>query len=144
MSSNIEKVLIVINALSIAIIVIFSSISPGYQVKLEDSSETLEIINTSGYGPLLVKMNSTLIVVEGAICSCGVNHEGYSRHGHVEFENYCPFCKEYGVLIYHNGWYKGTNVNEGEFSCTKCGADFCAAPCSYEKSGSFRASLIKS
>jgi len=38
------------------------------------------------------------------------------------FENYCPKCHSYGTLSFNP---KGTP--EGEWTCTKCGSDYCAA-----------------
>jgi hypothetical protein len=37
-----------------------------------------------------------------------------------DFKNYCPFCGHSGCLRWNP---KGTK--EGEFTCGKCGADFC-------------------
>ena len=107
-----------------------------------DKTEEMEVIHTSGHAPTLIKMNSTNILVDGAICSCGANSHNYQRHEQSEFKNYCPFCKIYDVLIIHNGWYKNTNIPEFETSCQGCGADFCLVD-GCEKSGSFRAKLKK-
>jgi hypothetical protein len=38
------------------------------------------------------------------------------------FENYCPKCHSYDTLTFNP---KGTP--EGEWTCTQCGADYCAA-----------------
>ncbi len=38
------------------------------------------------------------------------------------FENYCPKCHSYGTLTFNP---KGTP--EGEWTCSKCGSDYCAA-----------------
>ena len=61
-----------------------------------------------------------------AICSCGENsyssgNSNYIYHT-VTFKNYCPRCKSYGTLKFNP---KG--VPEGEWTCTKCSSDYCAA-----------------
>ena len=65
-------------------------------------------------------------VKASAICSCGENsyssgNNNYIYHT-VAFKNYCPRCKSYGTLKYNP---KG--VPEGEWTCTKCSSDYCAA-----------------
>ena len=54
-----------------------------------------------------------------ALCSCGLNSYHYMTGC---FENYCPKCHSYGTLTFNP---KGTP--EGEWTCTKCGCDYCAA-----------------
>jgi hypothetical protein len=54
-----------------------------------------------------------------ALCSCGLNDYHYFT---ASFENYCPLCNESGTLIFNP---KGTP--EGEWTCTSCGSDYCAA-----------------
>ena len=54
-----------------------------------------------------------------ALCSCGLNGYYYMTGC---FENYCPICHSYGSLAFNP---KGTP--EGEWTCTKCGCDYCAA-----------------
>lgn len=54
-----------------------------------------------------------------AVCSCGLND--YIHHT-KSFYNYCPHCDSYGTLIFNP---KG--VPEGEWTCTKCSSDYCAA-----------------
>jgi hypothetical protein len=54
-----------------------------------------------------------------ALCSCGLNGYHYMTGC---FENYCPKCHSYGTLSFNP---KGTP--EGEWTCTKCGSDYCAA-----------------
>ena len=125
---------------TLATIIIFSNINPATPVVQKNTPEPMETIPTNGYAPRVVQINSTTIHIEGAICSCGANHDGYSRHGTVEFENYCPFCKKHGTLIIHNGWYKNTEIEELETSCQFCGADFCLVD-GWDKSGYFRTRL---
>jgi hypothetical protein len=59
------------------------------------------------------------------------------------FDNYCPLCGAHDTLIFHTGSYKGTYVPEGELSCTRCGADYCAVT-GLDKDYVIRAQLIKS
>jgi hypothetical protein len=54
-----------------------------------------------------------------ALCSCGLNGYHYMTGS---FENYCPQCHSYGTLKFNP---KGTP--EGEWTCTQCGSDYCAA-----------------
>lgn len=54
-----------------------------------------------------------------ALCSCGLNGYHYMTGC---FENYCPKCHSYGTLSFNP---KGTP--EGEWTCTQCGCDYCAA-----------------
>jgi len=54
-----------------------------------------------------------------ALCSCGLND--YTYHTKA-FKNYCPHCGSYGTLIFNP---KG--VPEGEWTCTQCRSDYCAA-----------------
>jgi hypothetical protein len=61
-----------------------------------------------------------------AICSCGENNyssgnDNYIYHN-ASFENYCPRCHSYGTLKFNP---KG--VPEGEWTCSKCNSDYCAA-----------------
>jgi hypothetical protein len=55
-----------------------------------------------------------------ALCSCG--EHPYGNYYTAEFVNYCPICKSYGTLEFNP---KGTA--EGEWTCSKCNADYCAA-----------------
>jgi len=55
-----------------------------------------------------------------AICSCG-SHE-YNQYITASFVNYCPHCHSYGTLEFNP---KGTP--EGEWTCSKCNSDYCAA-----------------
>lgn len=63
-----------------------------------------------------------------ALCSCGSN--GYNYITGV-FENYCPKCHSYGTLTFNP---KGTP--EGEWTCSKCDTDYCAADGKEKISGS--------
>ncbi len=60
-----------------------------------------------------------------AICSCGLN--GYDHYITASFVNYCPHCHSYGTLEFNP---KGTP--EGEWTCSNCNSDYCAA-CGKEK-----------
>lgn len=55
-----------------------------------------------------------------AMCSCGSN--GYDHYFTASFVNYCPHCHSYGTLEFNP---KGTD--EGEWTCSKCNSDYCAA-----------------
>lgn len=55
-----------------------------------------------------------------AICSCG-SYE-YDHYITGTFLNYCPQCHSYGTLEFNP---KGTP--EGEWTCSKCNSDYCAA-----------------
>jgi hypothetical protein len=61
-----------------------------------------------------------------AICSCGENEYSSGNNNYIyhtiAFENYCPRCNSYGSLKFNP---KG--VPEGEWTCTNCGSDYCAA-----------------
>jgi hypothetical protein len=61
-----------------------------------------------------------------AICSCGENNYSSGNSNYIyhtaTFVNYCPRCKNYGTLKYNP---KG--VPEGEWTCSKCNSDYCAA-----------------
>jgi len=60
-----------------------------------------------------------------AKCSCGSMGD-YNYHTGT-FKNYCPNCHKYGTLIWNP---KG--VEEGEWTCSSCDCDYCAA-CGKEK-----------
>ncbi|MBP2045388.1 hypothetical protein [Methanobacterium aggregans] len=55
-----------------------------------------------------------------AKCSCGATGN-YNYHT-ASFKNYCPHCHKSGVLVWNP---KGTA--EGEWTCSSCDADYCAA-----------------
>jgi phage terminase large subunit GpA-like protein len=55
-----------------------------------------------------------------AMCSCGSN--GYDHYITGTFVNYCPHCHSYETLEFNP---KGTP--EGEWTCSKCNSDYCAA-----------------
>lgn len=63
-----------------------------------------------------------------ALCSCGSN--GYHYMTGV-FENYCPKCHSHGTLTFNP---KGTP--EGEWTCSSCDTDYCAADGKEKISGS--------
>jgi hypothetical protein len=54
-----------------------------------------------------------------ALCSCGL--KSYTYHTGI-FEDYCPLCHHHGTFTWNP---KGTG--EGEWTCSVCGADYCAA-----------------
>jgi hypothetical protein len=54
-----------------------------------------------------------------ALCSCG--EHSYTYHTGI-FVDYCPFCHHYRCLEWNP---KGTS--EGEWTCSHCDSDFCAA-----------------
>lgn len=70
-----------------------------------------------------------------AICSCGENNYSIDDDNYIyhtaTFKNYCPHCKSYGTLKFNP---KG--VPEGEWTCTNCGSDYCAADGKEKISGS--------
>lgn len=63
-----------------------------------------------------------------ALCSCGTNGYHYMTG---TFENYCPKCHSHGTLTFNP---KGTP--EGEWTCSKCDTDYCAADGKEKISGS--------
>ena len=79
--------------------------------------------SASSMKPYNVEVTSAFVTAI-AFCSCGSMSYGYHNG---TFENYCPRCKSYGTLKFNP---KGSP--EGEWTCTKCGADYCAA-CGKEK-----------
>ena len=62
---------------------------------------------------------TSAFVKDTAFCSCGTLSYGYHTN---TFENYCPRCHSYGTLKFNP---KGSP--EGEWTCSKCSADYCAA-----------------
>jgi methionine-rich copper-binding protein CopC len=58
-------------------------------------------------------------------CSCGTLGD-YTYHTST-YKNYCPSCHKYGSLVWNP---KG--VEEGEWTCSSCDCDYCAA-CGKEK-----------
>lgn len=54
-----------------------------------------------------------------AVCSCGLND--YIYHTKT-FKNYCPKCNSSGSLKFNPKC-----VPEGEWTCTQCDTDYCAA-----------------
>jgi hypothetical protein len=59
-------------------------------------------------------------VKSSALCSCG--ELPYGSYYTESFLNYCPKCNSYGTLEFNP---KG--IAEGEWTCSKCNADYCAA-----------------
>lgn len=68
-------------------------------------------------------------------CSCGACGD-YNYHTST-YKNYCPNCHKYGTLVWNP---KG--VLEGEWTCSSCDCDYCAA-CGKEKIYSSPKYLIK-
>ena len=63
--------------------------------------------------------------------TCHINKVKY-KWFNIKFYNYCPHCKKYNTLRKNP---KG--VPEKEFTCRKCGADYCAV-CGHDKHGKYR------
>ncbi|GAB6056331.1 hypothetical protein JCM15415_16470 [Methanobacterium movens] len=59
------------------------------------------------------------VVKVTAKCTCGISGYTYSTSS---FVNYCVRCKNHGTLLWNP---KG--VVDGEWSCGRCGADYCGA-----------------
>lgn len=93
------------------------------EAKKIKKTQPLKKIKTIGKNaPRIIKMNKTHIFIKSWKCGCGKNYNKYKFHKKtMKLKNYCPFCHKYGVLRYN---LKG-NIAEGEFTCKKCGADFC-------------------
>lgn len=88
----------------------------------------------NGYSAYNINI-TTVKVSATAKCSCGACGDYVYHTG--SYKNYCPHCKRYDVLNWNP---KG--VAEGEWTCSYCGADYCAA-CGKEKSYSNSRYLIK-
>ncbi|KZX16626.1 hypothetical protein MBCUT_06640 [Methanobrevibacter cuticularis] len=69
--------------------------------------------------PYKVLKNKTHFIVFGAYPT--VKGYEWKRWGKVTFKNYCPFCKKWNTLKYNP-----KRVADGEITCYKCGADYCA------------------
>lgn len=78
---------------------------------------------------------TSLKVSATAKCSCGACGDYVYHTG--SYKNYCPHCKKNDVLVWNP---KG--VAEGEWTCSYCGADYCAA-CGKEKSYTNPLYLVK-
>ena len=65
-----------------------------------------------------------------ATAKCSDGTSGYYYHTDT-FKNYCPHCHRYGTLTFNP---KGTV--EGEWTCSACDADYCAADGKEKISGS--------
>ena len=65
-----------------------------------------------------------------ATAKCSDGTSGYYYHT-ATFKNYCPHCHSYGTLTFNP---KGTV--EGEWTCSACDADYCAADGKEKLSGS--------
>jgi len=82
-------------------------------------SAATKIVKKSSIIAYGVKVTSKTVIAT-AKCSCGALGN-YNFHTGA-FVNYCPKCHKYGVLKWNP---KGTA--EGEWTCSACGADYCAA-----------------
>jgi hypothetical protein len=93
---------------------------PNY-VAISGNQKTSTNLSSSqnSYSPYDVKVTSQTVQAT-AKCSCGAMGD-YNYHTGI-FKNYCPCCKKYGVLTFNP---KG--VAEGEWTCSHCDADYCAA-----------------
>ena len=63
---------------------------------------------------------TSIYVQSTSICTCG--NLPYGPYYNSTFLNYCPHCHHYGTLEYNPKDAKG-----GEWTCSNCGADYCAA-----------------
>ena len=79
---------------------------------------TVPVVAASSVGAYNITVNHDYVKVT-AVCSCGLTN--YTYHTSA-FKNYCPHCDSYGTLVFNP---KG--VPEGEWTCTKCSSDYCAA-----------------
>lgn len=103
-------------------------------IKVNGKSSKLTNKPANGYSGYNVTI-TPLKVSATAKCSCGALGD-YNYHT-SSFKNYCPHCGKWGVLEWNP---KG--VAEGEWTCSSCGADYCAA-CGKEKVYSNPRYLIK-
>lgn len=76
---------------------------------------------SSSNSPYGVHVTSKYVTAT-AKCSCGASSGGYDTYHNGTFLNYCPNCHRYGTLTFNP---KGTV--EGEWTCSKCDSDYCAA-----------------
>ncbi len=88
------------------------------------TTTTKTTTTTKSYGATYVGVGSTTVKAT-ARCSCGAKGD-YNYHT-AAFKNYCPYCHQDGTLVWNP---KATA--EGEWTCSKCGADYCAV-CGKEK-----------
>ena len=79
----------------------------------------MPVASASSVGAYNVQVTNKYVKAT-AMCSCGQND--YYCYMTGCFKNYCPTCHSYGTLAFNP---KGTA--EGEWTCTQCGCDFCAA-----------------
>lgn len=84
----------------------------------------------------IIANNTTVVhavekdVVEGYFrCSCG--NGDYHKKKYRVWLDYCPMCHRKDVLIYNP---KGADA--GEWTCKRCGADYCAQD-GYNKDGGY-------
>ena len=105
----------------------FASINPWNGEKLPTSpanSEPVPLIETLSSPPHLnagyeVEIEPG-IVRATAKCTCGIR--SYSNYHESTFVNYCVRCGTHGTLLWNP---KG--VVDGEWTCARCGADYCGA-----------------
>ena len=88
----------------------------------------LPVASASSVGAKDVEVTNQFVKAT-AMCSCGLN--GYDHYITASFVNYCPHCNSYGTLKFNP---KGTP--EGEWTCSKCNSDYCAASGKEKISGS--------
>ena len=73
---------------------------------------------SSSMKPYAVEVTSAFVKAT-TFCSCGSMSYGYHTN---TFENYSPRCKSYGTLKFNP-----KSSPEVEWTCVKCGSDYCAA-----------------
>jgi hypothetical protein len=94
----------------------------------------LPVVSASSVGAKDVQITNEYVKAT-SLCTCG--SYGYDNFMTTSFVNYCPRCNSYETLKFNP---KGTP--EGEWTCTKCGSDYCAA-CGKEKISGSKYYLIK-
>ncbi|AEG17647.1 peptidoglycan-binding domain-containing protein [Methanobacterium paludis] len=87
--------------------------------KTTASTKTIAATSTSSKSVSTIAATAKTVTAT-AKCSCGALGN-YLDHT-VTFLNYCPECHKYGTLVWNP---KGTA--EGEWTCSACDADYCAA-----------------
>ena len=86
--------------------------------------KSLSASKNSGCSAYNITCNSKTVSATSK-CSCGALGD-YNYHTST-YKNYCPSCHKYSTLIWNP---KG--VEEGEWTCSSCDCDYCAA-CGKEK-----------